>query len=223
VNLKTPRFRLKPSLVGLTWGVAAVASVIVGSQSALAHNVVLDTIPQVGSTVAESPLEVHVLTSDELLDLAGTGAGFAIVVQDDAGLYYGDGCVTIGPNDMFTTVDLGSSGPYQVTYQFVSADGHSLSDGFPFTFAPTASHTPAQGQTEAPRCGVEAMVDSGMGDETTVGAVSEIGDDVVAEPLEATTELPGPSRDIITVAIAAVLIVLSITLLVWMVIRRNRG
>lgn len=198
-----------------------MASVVGIESSALGHNAVLDTIPTPGETVTESPLEVHVITSDELLDLAGTGAGFAIVIQDADGAYYGDGCVTITERDMFTTVELGHAGTYAVTYQFVSADGHSLSDGFTFDFSPSASHTPAPGQASAPRCGMEAMMDS-LGDETTA-TTEDTPPDVVAEPVDLDAELPGPSRDVITIAIAAVLIVLSITLLVWMVIRRNRG
>ena len=205
--------------LGLAVGLLTVP--LAGIAPVFAHNLVLDTIPQAGDTVTESPLEVHVITSDELLDLAGTGAGFAIAVQDEAGSYYGDGCVTIAEREMFTTVELGEAGTYQVTYQFVSADGHSLSENFVFAFAPVASHSPALGQSVAPQCGMGTMMDDIVGDETTVTA--ETPEDVVAEPLEADAELPGPSRDVITVAIAAVLIVLSITLLVWMVIRRNRG
>lgn len=205
--------------LGLAVGLLGVP--LAGISPVFAHNLVLDTIPQAEDTVTESPLEVHVITSDELLDLAGTGAGFAIAVQDEAGSYYGDGCVTIAERDMFTTVELGEAGTYQVTYQFVSADGHSLSESFVFAFAPDASHSPAIGQPVAPQCGMETMVSDLVADETTVTA--ETPEDVVAEPLEADAELPGPSRDVITIAIAAVLIVLSITLLVWMVIRRNRG
>ena len=201
--------------------VGLVALFIGPLPSVFGHNAVLDTTPQAGDTVTESPLEVHVYTSDELLDLAGTGAGFALVIQDDAGNYYGDGCVTIAERDLFTSVELGEAGVYQVTYQFVSADGHSLSDGFEFTFNPTPSHSPAMGQPMAPRCGLETMMGDIVGDETTI--TDDTPEGVVAEPLVEDGELPGPSRDVITVAIAAVLIVLSITLLVWMVIRRNRG
>lgn len=206
-------------VVGLAVGL--VAPFIGAFPTVFGHNAVLSTTPQAGDTVSDSPLEVHVYTSDELLDLAGTGAGFAIVVQDDAGNYYGDGCVTIAERDMFTTVDLGGAGVYEVTYQFVSADGHSLSDSFEFTFSPEPSHSPTMGQPVAPRCGLETMMGDIVGDETTV--TEDTPEGVVAEPLEEDGELPGPSRDVITVAIAAVLIVLSVTLLVWMVIRRNRG
>jgi copper resistance protein C len=201
---------------------AAVALMTWSQTSAIGHNVVLETSPEAGSTVSDSPIDIRVVTSDQLLDLAGTGSGFAIVVRDAAGLYYGDGCVTIGDTDMSATVDMGQAGDYTVTFQFVSADGHSLSDSFQFTYDPSSTHVPAVGFEQAPQCGVEPILPTTEGDETVVTTMEAAPDGVLADTIdEDTISEEEPERGPITLAIAGVLVVLSITLLVWMVRRRN--
>ena len=40
-----------------------------------------------------------------------------------------------------------------MAYQFVSADGHSLSESFTFTFTPGPEHAPAPGSENPPVCG----------------------------------------------------------------------
>lgn len=206
------------------WTVGAVMSAAVGLAAhspALAHNVVIETAPANGDTVSVSPVHLRIVTNDAVLDLSGTGSGFAIVVQDSAGLHYGDGCVTVGNTDFSASADLGGAGEYRVTYQFVSADGHSLSDGFTFRFTPDATHTTTPGGSDIPECGAAHSLESGV-DETTETDLTTTDETVFAEP---TSELPTdgdePERGVTTVAIAGVLIVLSVTLLVWMVRRRN--
>lgn len=189
---------------------------------ALGHNVVLETSPEAGSTVSESPVDIRVVTNDKLLDLTGTGSGFAIVVRDAEGLYYGDGCVTVGDNDMAANAALGEPGDYTVTFQFVSADGHSLSDNFSFTFDSPTTHVPAAGFEQAPECGVEPIVPIIEGDETTPTNLDAAPEGVVAEPIDEVISVEEETeRWPATLAIAAVLVVLSLTLIVWMVRRRN--
>lgn len=201
--------------------IAAVAVMSWAAPGASGHNVVLETSPEADSTVSESPVDIRVVTNDKLLDLTGTASGFAIVVRDTEGLYYGDGCVTVGDTDMSATADLGGSGDYTVTFQFVSADGHSLSDSYGFTFDAPPSHVPASGFEETPQCGVEPIMPITEGDETTATDPEGLPEGVVAEPVDEeilTDEQPGSP---ITLAIAGVLVALSIALLVWMVRRRN--
>jgi methionine-rich copper-binding protein CopC len=200
------------------WALTALALVFWTAPGALGHNVVQETTPEPGSTVTDSPVDIRIVTNDQLLDLGGTGSGFAIVVRNAEGLYYGDGCVTIGETDISSTADLGGAGDYTVTYQFVSADGHSLSDSFSFSFAPDSSHSPARGFPDPPVCGVE----SGLVD-APVGQITEAtpGESVVAVPILEEIADDQPERGLITLAIATVLVVLSITLLVWMVKRKS--
>ena len=148
-------------------------------QLAMAHNQVAQTTPAAGSTVTTSPVEIEIVTTDDLLDLAGNTSGFAITVQDSAESYFGDGCVRVDGPALYASAELGDAGEYTVTYQYISADGHSLSDAFVFFFEPTANHTPTLGQTGPPVCG---------------GSADEPAEEPAVEKEESELETPSPSR-----------------------------
>ena len=120
---------------------------------ASAHNNVVETTPQAGETITSSPVEVSLTTLEILLDLGGRSAGFAMVTRDHAGLYYGTGCVELTEDTMSTTVELGEPGDYEVVFQLVGADGHTISDRWSFTYSPTGDYVAAQGQSSPPVCG----------------------------------------------------------------------
>lgn len=122
---------------------------------ASAHNNVVETTPSAGETITSSPVEVSLTTLEILLDLGGRSAGFAMVTRDQAGLYYGTGCVELTEDTMSTTVELGEPGDYEVVFQLVGADGHTISDRWSFTYAPTGDYVAAQGQSSPPVCGEE--------------------------------------------------------------------
>ena len=134
-----------------------VASVLLLSPAspATGHNVVEQRIPAPDSVVTQSPVDVSIATDGSFLDLGGEGRGFAIIVRDSAGMYFGNGCVDLNEGRMTTSVDLGEAGTYELAYQFVSADGHSLAENYEFTFAPEGDHRASQGHPTPPECGVE--------------------------------------------------------------------
>jgi methionine-rich copper-binding protein CopC len=173
---------------------ALFASVLLGftvatAPAAWGHNQVVVTTPTAGETVSASPVLVSVQTVENLLDLGGNQAGFAIVVTDQQGLFYGTGCVELSDRVLSTTVELGEGGAYEVIYQFVSEDGHTISDRFGFTFEPRPDHSPAPGYPEAPACGEtpeEAPEPSEPAEPPTAPA------EVTVEPISAPAEQPGP-------------------------------
>jgi len=143
--------RIHPAL---PWGAALlVAGWMLGSVPAAAHDQVIETSPGTGETVSENPVNITITTSGELLDLGGNSAGFAIIVEDQAGRFYGDGCVSVDGISLSTSAELGDSGPYTVTYQYVSGDGHTLSGDYEFAFERPDNYLPAAGQSQAPVCG----------------------------------------------------------------------
>lgn len=158
--------------------IATLALVLVGP-AALAHNAVLDEQPERDSIVVESPVTVAVTTNDALLGLPGEGQANAIAVQDSTGRYFGDGCVVLGDKTLEASFALGEAGVYTVTYQFVSADGHSVSDSYTFTFEPSTAHVPVEGLTELPRCGDVSL---GESDDT------KIAPDTSDEPMVIATQ-----------------------------------
>lgn len=137
---------------GVTIALIALFGVAVPALAS-AHNNVVETTPQAGETITSSPVEVSLTTLEILLDLGGRSAGFAMVTRDHAGLYYGTGCVELTEDTMSTTVELGEPGDYEVVFQLVGADGHTISDRWSFTYSPTGDYVAAQGQSSPPVCG----------------------------------------------------------------------
>ncbi len=134
-------------------GAAAVALAVALASPAAAHNFIVSSTPAEGEALTALPEEWVITTNETLLDLSGQGAGFALLVSDDAGQFYGDGCVTVEGESLSMPAALGSDGTYTLTYQFVSADGHTLSGELPFTWQAPADFEPHVGLAEPPVCG----------------------------------------------------------------------
>lgn len=139
-----------PHLLGGT----LLGALLLGASPAFAHNVVEDRSPAPDSVVTDSPVTISLTSDDMFLDLGGETKGFAVVVRDSSGLYYGNGCVEVEERTMTASVELGEAGTYEITYQFVSADGHSLSERYEFVFEPSTEHTAATGYDTPAECGV---------------------------------------------------------------------
>jgi copper resistance protein C len=143
----------------------ALLGVLATATPAQAHSYLVDSTPEVGATLTTLPEKFSVTANEPLLDLAGNGSGFGIEIVDENGLYYGDGCVDVEGPRMFTDAALGDPGRYVLVYQFVSADGHPVSDQFSFDWAPTGDVTASAGSTSPGDCdGLYARGDGSGGD-----------------------------------------------------------
>lgn len=179
--------------------VCIVGALLISASPARAHNVVEDRIPGADSVVTTSPVTVSIATNDEFLDLGGDGGGFALVGIDADGLFYGDGCVAIIERRMVAELALGDAGTYTIAYQFVSADGHSLSEGYTIDFAPGPEHSPSAGRAETPVCGGKP-VESNPGETTDVATPAS---DVAQEAQPLGLPLPTIAGIIALVVVAA--------------------
>src|SRR5690606_38508275 len=98
---------------------------------------------------------------------------------DAAGLFYGDGCLSVDGDTASMQAQLGEAGDYTLTFQVVSADGHPVSDTIDFTFDPADGEAGAPGVAEAPVCGAAAAApgaeDDGDGDSAPATASAEQG------------------------------------------------
>jgi len=130
----------------------AVVTVLSTSGPASAHNQIVSSTPRPGETLTTLPARFEIDTNNVLLDIGGTGRGFAFEIRDARGRFYEDGCVSIVDDNMFTTARLGSPGKYTIIFQIVSADGHAVSGTIPFTWAPTGQETVTRGVTSPPGC-----------------------------------------------------------------------
>jgi methionine-rich copper-binding protein CopC len=136
----------------LLFGALAIGIALSPAGAASAHNSLVSSTPEAGSTVTVLPDVVSITTSEALLDLAGDGSGFGLRVHDENGLYYGDGCVTVSDATMSTDAALGPAGQYTVIWQVVSADAHPVSDTFEFEWAPSDEAEPSVGTVTPPDC-----------------------------------------------------------------------
>jgi copper resistance protein C len=193
-------------LSGLLCG-TLLSVVLLGASPAYAHNVVEDRSPPPDSSVTESPVAISLTSDDVFLDLGGEARGFGVVVRDSTGLYYGNGCVDVSEQTMTASAELGGSGTYEIIYQFVSADGHSLSESYEFVFEPGPEHTAAKGYDTPAECGVPR-------------------DPSVREPLQVTE--PTPAEDPVAedsprdpTLIVGFVSLVSIAVVIW-VVRRHR-
>lgn len=171
-------------LVGLV-GLAGLA-VLVPATGASAHDYVLSSSPEQGAVVTTELGEASVTFSDVVLDLSGTGSSNVLEVTDASGRHFEDGCsATAGPV-LSTGVALGAAGEYTMTYQAVSADGHTVSDSRSFSYQPPAGVEASAGAAERPVC------DPSTSDPTDDPAVSGPDGD---EPDAAATTDPAAGAD----------------------------
>ncbi len=137
---------------GLVGAVAIIATV--GLQlPAAAHNFIVSSTPTENETLTALPEKWQITTNDDLLVLNGVEAGFALIVSDADGAFYGDGCIDIEGATLSMPAALGADGAYTLTYQFISADGHTLSGVLPFVWQAPAEFDAHVGLVEQPVCG----------------------------------------------------------------------
>lgn len=137
----------------VVWATAVALGFVLGAAApAAAHNYVVSSTPEEGETLTALPELFSVTTNDILLDLSGEASGFGMVISDATGGFYGDGCVTVDGRTMSSTAALGAAGDYTLTFQLVSADGHTLSDTIAFRFEPTEQSVDVMPLASAPVC-----------------------------------------------------------------------
>src|SRR3954469_22150266 len=146
--------RLLAATAGLA---AAVALALAPVAAATAHDYVVGSDPSADSTVTSPPESVTVTFNDRVLDLSGTGSTNLLTVTgpDAATRHFETGCATVADTKLSAPVALGAAGKYTVTYQIVSADGHTVSSSYAFSYAPPAGAPAAPGMDTTP-CGASS-------------------------------------------------------------------
>ncbi|GAA1419663.1 copper resistance CopC family protein [Agrococcus citreus] len=151
-----------------------------------AHASVTGTTPEDGSILTEQPGTLSVTMNEEIIDVPGGEGTNALELTDDAGLHYGDGCVTVAGDTISLDAELGGPGRYTLEYQVVSADGHPVSGQVAFTFEPADDAPAAAGSSSVPTCADTA------GAETP--AAENAPTDEAAAPLASPTSDPVSSE-----------------------------
>ncbi|WP_194421572.1 copper resistance CopC family protein [Microbacterium abyssi] len=211
--------RKAPWSAGAIIALAALSAISGPTPAAFAHDNLLEASPAADETVTELD-EVILTFSGELVDFSR--ASFA-QIQDPDGLFYESTCSTIDRNILSTAVELGEPGIYSVVWNAVSSDGHPISEGYEFTYAPSGDVEPALGW-DLPACGNEdsrAQPGASAPEPTT-------DTDVTASPEASPSALPDQGDEsvgiVIPIIIGAVIVgvgIVSISLMVGQIRKRR--
>lgn len=106
--------------------------------------------PAADSTVTTELQTVSLTFSDELVDIGGSNGEFEIRVVGPDGRYYNLGCAQLEGETALTSVALGESGSYEVTWQVVSSDERPPSGSFEFVYEKPAGTVADAGSASAP-------------------------------------------------------------------------
>lgn len=141
-------------------GALAIATTLalVPATSASAHDYLVDSTPAAGSIQSTPLTEVSLTFNDVVLDLSGDGSSTLVQVTGpgSATTHYETGCPTGIDRTVTQPVALGAPGAYTITYQIVSADGHTVSSSLQFTYQPPAGTKEAPGTASGPSCGAQS-------------------------------------------------------------------
>lgn len=143
---------------------------------ASAHDQLIAASPEDGATVTDLT-EIELVFSATLLSIGEDQRSSAIQVVHD-GRYYETACPALVDDTATVAVEPGSPGLYEVRWQVVSSDGHTISDAYTFDYEP-ADGTSAAGGADTPACGEadggEPPADQPSDDSILIGAAAGIG------------------------------------------------
>lgn len=126
---------LKGFLAAVAMLALAVASSQLVAQPASAHDVLVESLPPIGSTQTSIPAHVLLTFNDKVLDL-GSKAN-QITVKDPMGMQIASGPAKVAGNTVGQVLSptMIMNGAYHVEFRVVSADGHPVSGAFVFYVA----------------------------------------------------------------------------------------
>jgi methionine-rich copper-binding protein CopC len=220
-------------LRAVTASVAAVLAaglVLVPAAGASAHDYLVGSDPAADATVTAPLDEVTLTFNDRVLDLSGDGSSSLVTVTGPAAgtRHFETGCATTADTTVSAPVALGAAGSYTIKYQIVSADGHTVSNSYSFTYQPPAGTVEAPGSDTA-TCGKAAFeTPTTPGGDATTQASEPAGGSRPTEsagsPLPtATADDPGDLGLVIGIAVGIVVLALVGVLVVVLTSRRKPG
>ncbi len=123
-------------------GLLAGALALVGTGTAMAHNVLVSSDPKDGQQLEAGPAEIT-LTFDQPVQ-AGDKFNTITVKGPDDSRWEQDGEPTVKNNSVtFKVRPLGPAAEYQIGYRVLSADGHPVSGNLKFSTTKAGNGTPA--------------------------------------------------------------------------------
>ncbi len=141
-----------PLLAGLTALLLTGGLLLASAAPAAAHDNLISTTPEAGSTVGVSPAEISLTFSGELLTATSS---VVIEVTSPDGRNVAEGEPLVDGTTVTQTLAGGqSAGVFTVLWRVVSSDGHPISDQYTYTVealtVPTSTPTPGQTSEQTP-------------------------------------------------------------------------
>lgn len=181
---------MRTRLLAAAAGIAAAAALaLVPAAGADAHDYLVGSDPAADATVTTALDTVTLTFNDRVLDLSGNGSTNLLTVTGPgtATTHFETGCAAVADTKLSAPVALGGAGAYTVTYQIVSADGHTVSSSYGFTYQPPAGASAAKGSAASP-CGAGGSSTAAASPDATTGAGS-----AASAPATATASTPQPT------------------------------
>jgi copper resistance protein C len=123
---------------------AVVASGLIATMPAAAHDAVIDQSPARGETLAAGVIEIRLTFNNQLLAVSGASASEIIVVGPlgQSERLQNNSCAFLSESgrELSTRVDLDQPGVYAVSWRAVSSDGHPISQSFRFSVLNETGH-----------------------------------------------------------------------------------
>ena len=219
--------RLRRLVAGAAAALLLGGAVALGAAApASAHDFLISTSPAADATVTDALTSVS-LTFNEP-PFAEAGAAIAIRVTDPAGEVVSDGSVSITDATLSTGVAPTTAGSYQVLWQNVSGDGHTVSGEFAFTYAgpvgggavATAPATPGSGAAGTePTASAQPVVTPSTTGAVTAAPTATAGAGAGGSS-SSSGGFPGVLVGVIT---AGAIVVLAAIVVVALLVSRRRG
>ena len=164
----------------LRWVLAVVFTLVamlaLAAQSASAHDTLVSSTPAADEVVTTELAQVALTFNEAPLP----GAPSLIQIVDPAGTTVSDGNADVSGNTVSTAFTPSTNGAYQVTWQTVSADGHTISGLYAFTYngplpTPSPSSEPTVTSTPSPEASAPPTVDASDSDPGLIALLVGIG------------------------------------------------
>ena len=197
---------------------AAAALAHAPAAAATAHDYLVDSDPRAGATVTTAIDQVSLTFNDHVY--GGPSSLVTVTGPDAQTRHFETGCATTTDRVVTARVALGTAGRYTVTYQIVSADGHTVSDSLTFTYQPPAGASPAPGTTAA-ACGATSASAAPTATPGAAGSAPGVSATVTAGS-PAPTQAASSTNTGLVIGIAIAIVVLAVIGVVIVVLTSRR-
>lgn len=187
------------------------------SPTAYAHDTLTDSSPAEGETLEETPTQVRLTFSAEVLDM-----GAAVVVADSDGDSWEADEPTVDGKDLTVPLEDGMpNGDYEINWRVTSSDGHPISGAIPFTVDAPVEETESAPADETAATATERAQETEEPTADPAPTTSAASDETTSEAAASEQESDSDGAGIPWIPIVIVLGIALVAYAVARVVRRG--